>query len=78
MELIARIDGNGRAFIGKFGRDDKWVKKGNTRPVTIVRNEKGGENVSPEDIAYAQMRHKIQNAGQFYAEQDVMDFCISD
>jgi len=77
MKLIARIDANGRCFIGKFGRDNKWVKSNNTRPVKIVRNDDGGQDVSIEDIGYAQRDHKINSAGEFYASQDVMDFCVN-
>lgn len=42
MELIARIDCDGRTYIGKWRRDTKWVKEGNAKPVTIVRNQYGG------------------------------------
>lgn len=75
MELIARIDCDGRCYIGKYGRDDKSVKAGNAKPVTIVRNENHGQNVSLEDIARARARHrKGYNDYTWFAEQDVADF----
>jgi len=76
MKLIARIDANGRCFIGMHGRDNAWVKSGNTKPVTLVRNERGGDEVTLEDIGYAQLDHKIQNAGEFFASDDVMKYFL--
>jgi hypothetical protein len=78
MKLIARIDGNGQAFVGMYGRDDKWVKSDNIKPVTVVRNEDYGEDVTYEDVVYAQFKHKIQNDATFFADNDVMDFCLSE
>jgi len=75
MELIARIDTDGRTYVGKFGRDNKWVKADNARPVTIVRNESGGQNVSVQDIVDAKVRHrKGYNDFIAFAEDDVKDF----
>lgn len=75
MELIARIDCDGRTFIGKWGRDMKWVKEGNAKPVTIVRNEFGRQNVSIEDIAVARSKHrKGHNDWTAFAEDDVKRF----
>lgn len=75
MELIARIDCDGRTYIGKFGRDNKWVKAGNARPVTVVRNERGGENVTVEDISDAKARHrKGYNDFTAFASEDVKEF----
>lgn len=75
MELIARIDCDGRTYIGKWGRDMKWVKAGNAKPVTIVRNEYGGQNVSIEDISSARARHrKWHNDWTAFSEDDVKAF----
>jgi len=78
MELIARIDCDGRTYIGKWKRDEKWVKSGNAKPVTIVRNERGGQNVSLEDIDSARSIHpKGHNDWTAFAEQDVKEFYYS-
>lgn len=74
MKLIARIDGCGVAFVGRFGVDDKWVMSGNRKPVTIVRNEYGEQNVSVEDIEHARSKHKIQNADIFFIDEEVQSF----
>lgn len=75
MELIARIDCDGRTYIGKFLRDMKWVKEGNAKPVTIVRNQFGGQNVTIQDIEEARANHKKgYNDFVAFAEDDVKAF----
>lgn len=79
MELIARIDCDGRTYIGKFGRDDVWVKAGNAKPVTIVRNEHGGQNVTVDDIENERACHrKGHNDWVAFSEYDVKDFYFSE
>jgi hypothetical protein len=75
MELIARIDCDGRTYIGLFPRDAEWVNVGKARPVTIVRNEDGGQNVTVEDIEDARSRHKKGYNGFIsFADFDVKHF----
>jgi hypothetical protein len=74
MQLIARIDAYGDAYVGRFGIDDAWVKLENQQPVTVVRNEDYGQNVSVEDIEYARANHKIQNGRVFFKNEEVQDF----
>lgn len=75
MELIARIDCDGRTYVGKWGRDMEWVKSGNAKPVTIVRNQYGGQNVSVQDIETARAEHrKGYNDFVAFAEDDVKRF----
>jgi len=75
MKLIARIDCDGRTYVGKWGRDARWVKSGNVKPVTIVRNEYGGQNVTVDDINAARARHrKGHNDWTAFADEDVKRF----
>lgn len=75
MELIARIDCDGVTFIGKWGRDIKWVIEGNAKPVTIVRNKHGGQNVSVRDIETVRAEHrKGRNDFVAFADDDVKEF----
>lgn len=61
-----------------WGRDDKWVKEGNATPVTIIRNEDGGQDVTLEDIEAARARHrKGHNDWTSFAQDDVKEFCYS-
>lgn len=75
-KLIARIDGNGRCFVGFAGRDKEYLKGLTPRPVTVVRDEYGRTEVDPIDVEYAIAKNRRPNAGIFFAGQDVKEYYI--
>lgn len=72
-KLIARIDGNGRCFVGFADRDNDYLK-GLTRPVTVVRDEDGRTEVDPIDVEYAIAEKHCSDAGIFFAGDDVKEY----
>ena len=75
MELGAYIDQNGNAFIGKI-ENTVWLHFDLPEKYTRVLNEKGGEVVSVEDIAFAITNHEPRGTSEHYDSDETMEFCL--
>ena len=76
MKLGAYLDQNGNAFIGQL-ENTVWLHFDLPDNYTRVLNEKGGEDVSIEDIAFAISGHSPQGTSQHFDSEKTKDFYLA-
>jgi len=75
MQLGAYIDQNGNAFIGQI-ENTVWLHFDLPKKYTRILNDKGGEVVSREDIAFAIINHKPRGTAEHFDSDETMGFYL--
>ena len=74
MLIRAYLDINGNAFVGNAENTD-WLYNDLPPGCKRIYNERGGEDLSVEDIDYAFINHKPQGVGIWYDSPETKAFC---
>lgn len=75
MQLGAYIDQNGNAFIGKI-ENTEWLHFDLPEKYTRILNEKGGEVVSAQEIAFAISEHDPRGTSEHFDSGGTMEFYL--